>query len=309
MNPDFGNNRLLNRYNNGLNRNDISFQNNMLLQNNPIFMNMDRTQQFQQMQMLQSLQTQQAKEMQQVKHINKMNELNNKYDKEKIRESVIKPIRIEKNKKDRFELDNKWKEAEKNYRDNTGKNYGNEIQEYWKKRTNQPYKNIIKNEDVSKKNFKSKDDLIVHRVTKKDKEGVDESYNKLQQNLEKHDDELQTIYSTDKRNEHKKKFEYNHVYKYRIQYDPKDHDKLKQDRIKYYKDRQKKEEEGKRTIDNILETLINDGIFDKNELSIVSLDIKESKNTVSDTSSDSKKSTQSKQNKKEAYLNRKRKNN
>ena len=175
-------------------------------------------------------------------------------------------------------------------------------------RTNQPYKNIIKNEDVTKKNFKSKDDLIVHKVTIKDKEGVDDSYNKFKQNLETHNDELQTIYSTDKRNEHKKKFEYNHVYKYRIQYDPKDHDKLKQDRIKYYKDRQKKEEEGKRTVDNILETLINDGIFDKSELSSVSLDIKESKNTASETSTDSK-NAQSKQEKKEAYLNRKKKNN
>lgn len=305
MNQNFGNNRLLNGYNQNFNRNDFNFQNNMLLQNNPVYMNMDRTQQMQQMQMMQSLQMQQAKEMHQVKQINKMNDLTNKYDKEKVRESVIKPIRIEKNKKDRYELENQWKDAEKNYRDKSGKDYGSEIQEYWKKRTNQPYKNIIKNDDVANKQFKSKDDLIVHRVTKKDKEGVDESYGALTQNLEKHDNELKSIYSISKKNEHKKKFEYNHVYKYRIQYDPKDHDKLKQDRIKYYKDRQKKEEEGRKTVDNILETLINDGIFDKNELSIVSLNI-DNNNTISETSStDSKQSEQSKQNKKEAYLNRK----
>ena len=230
MNQQFGgNNRLLNGYNQNFNNRNLS--NNVLLQNNPM-MNMDQANQ---LQMMQSIQMQQAKEMQQVRHINKMNEINNKYDKNKIRDAVIQPISITKKKEDKIKLENEWRNAERNYFDKSRENYGTEVQEYWNKRTNQPYKNIIKNDDVMKKQYKSKDDLIVHRVTREDKKGVDESYKKLEENLEKHDDELKTIYSISKKNEHKKKFEYNHVYKYRVQYDPKDHDNLKQDRIKYYK--------------------------------------------------------------------------
>jgi len=298
MNRQFGNNRLINEYTH-FNQNNMQLPNNVLLQNNPFLVNNQD----------QLLHMQKIKEIQQVKHIDKMNELSNTLDKQKIKESVIRPIKIEKNKKDRYELESNWKEAEKKYRDNTGKDYGIEIHNYWKQRTNQPYKTIIKDETNAKKNYKSKDDLIVHRVTHKDKdkEVVEKSYQELEKNLEKHNNELHVIYSTSNKNEHKKKFEYNHVYKYRVQYDPKDHDKLKSDRIKYYKDKQKQEEEGKKTVDSILDTLMNEGIFDKDELSSISLNKKDPENIITIDNNSETSSENKSQSKKEAYLSRRKK--
>lgn len=82
---------------------------------------------------------------------------------------------------------------------------------------------------------------------------------------------------------------------------------MKSDRIKYYKNKQKEEEEGKKTMDSIIETLMSEGIFDKDEISSVSLNKKENDNVIyidnsSETSSETKM-----QNKKEAYLNRRKK--
>ncbi|ARF09465.1 hypothetical protein Indivirus_1_88 [Indivirus ILV1] len=266
MNSQFtGSNRLVSNYNNSQQYNP-SFQNNNLLMNNPSTL--------QQMQQIQKM-----KEMQQMKQLEKLNEVELTMDKEKIKESIIRPIKIEKNKQEKQELEKKWKESENNYRDKTGRDYGPEIKQYWSKRTNQPYKNIMKNEDYTKK-ISSDKDLIVHRVTNKDKEGVEEGFVDLQHKLEKHDDELKVIYSVSKKNEHKKKFEYNHVYKYRIQHDAKDHDELKEDKIKYYKDQQKKEEIGKKKLDVLLDTLVSDGIFNKDEITGLSLD----KNKYNDTS-------------------------
>ena len=336
MNPSQLDNKLLYGYQN-FQQNNVPFQNNVLLQNNPMFngnmqyansmqmQQMQQMKQMQQMEQIQQMQMQKIKELQQIKQIEKMNEMETTMDKEKIKESVIRPIKIERTKKDRQELESKWKDVEEKYTDKTGKDFGPEIKKYWKNRTNEPYKNILKNENYSK-NFKSKDDLIVHRVTVKDREGVVEDFDKMDTNREKHNNELKVIYSTDHKNEHKKKFEYNHVYKYRVQFDPKDHDKLKHDKIKYYKAQQKKEEDGKQKMDSILETLVTDGIFNEDELNSINLSKKNSNNsnnnnnldnasTDSGDSRDSKSSSKSnvsnkseedkRREKKEAYLNRK----
>ena len=318
MNPQFDN-RLLNNYQK-FQQNNIPFQNNVLLQNNPMFTNnmqyanSTQMQQMQQMQMMQMMQMQKLKELQQIKHIEKMNEIETTMDKEKIKESVIKPIRIERTRKDTQELEAKWKNAEKDYIDSNNKDFGPEVKKYWKMRTNEPYKNILKKEDYTKK-ITSENDLIVHRVTNKDKEGVEEDRLKMDSNREKHNNELKVIYSTNHKNEHKKKFDYNHVYKYRIQYDPGDHDKLKQDKVKYYKRQQKKEEEGKQKMDSIMD-LISDGIFDKDELSSVNITRNVNVNIDNDSSGSTSSSKNiinnednskgsSRQNKKEIYLNRK----
>ncbi|AYV77246.1 MAG: hypothetical protein Barrevirus23_3 [Barrevirus sp.] len=262
-----GNNRLVSNYNNYQGQhNNYPFQNNNLLMNG-----LHQGQMGQQQQHIL-----QMKQMQQIKQMERLNELDLSVDKDKIRESIIKPIKIEKNKQDRVELEKKWKESENNYMDSSGKDFGQEVRQYWAKRTNQPYKNIMKNEDYTKK-IASDKDLIVHRVTSKDKEGVEEGYIDLKGKLEKHDDELKVIYSTSKKNEHKKKFEYNHVYKYRMQDQQgenkgKDHEDLKEDRIKYYKAQQKKEEIGKKKKDILFDALISDGIFDKEELANLTVD-------------------------------------
>jgi hypothetical protein len=214
-------------------------------------MNYSNSNQMQQMQRL--------KEQQQLKQLEKLNELENKFGQEKIRESVIRPIKIESNNKD--------VQAKYNV---SGKDYENKRNQYWDKRTNQPYKNIIKDERhinkfLNKKNINEKE-LIVHRVTDADKEGVDEEFTELKGKLEKHNNELKVIYSTSHELEHKKKFEYNNKYKYRIKYNPSSHNKLKKDKISYYKREQKKMENDKEKVDVIIESLINKGIFEKSEL-------------------------------------------
>lgn len=268
-------NKLLNGYQNFQN---VIFQNNMLLQNNPMFMN-------------NQMQMQKIKDMQQIKQIEKLNDM--EMDKEKIKESVIKPIKIERSKKDKQEFETKWKESERKYKN--GKEFGSEIQEYWKKRTNEPYKVIIKDPNFNKRQYNTTNDLIIHRVTNKDKEGVEESFNDVKNKLEKHNEELKVIYSLSNKAEHSKKFEYNHKYKYRMNYDPKNHDSLKQDKIKYYKEQQKKEEEGKQKLDGILETLISDGIFDKEELNEISINVKENNNDQDDSKNEKKEKYLSKQ--------------
>jgi hypothetical protein len=97
----FNNNRLLNSYQNYQQSNNIQnrFQNNPLLNNNQMFqnnMNYNNSQQSQQMQSMYMANIQRQKELQKIKHIEKLNELENKVDKNKIRESVIKPVKLEK---------------------------------------------------------------------------------------------------------------------------------------------------------------------------------------------------------------------
>lgn len=281
------NNRLLNEYNQ-YNYHSGQFS-NKLLQQNPNFINQQNNQQ---MQHIQQMQMQKMREQQQIRQIEKINELEStmgKDYKEKIKEAVIQPVKIDKSATKK-ELETKWKQAEQNYftttKDNK-KQYGPEIQKYWQSRTNESYKTIIKDK-IPPKQIKDDKDLIVHKVTKKDKEGVDNDFQKMNVVRKKHNSELDVVYAKDKETEHKKKFDYTHVYKYRIQYDPKSHGELKQDKVKYYKEQQKQEEEKKQLKDSILECLVNDSIFSPDELKDF-------------------KSTDNKQSKKEAYLARNKK--
>jgi len=288
------NNKLLMNYNQNMQNANNTFRQNELLQNNPMFMNGVNQNTMQQMQIMQ----QKIKEMQQIKQLEKINDLENTIDKEKIKESVIRPLHIEKDKNSKQKLEKDWKEAETKYLDKNKKEFGSEIKEYWKKRTNEPYKNILKNENY-KKDYKDVKELIVHRVTKQDKdeELTKEQFKSYEASREKHNGELKVIYSTKNQNEHKKEFDYKHVYKYRVPHDSKDHEKLKHDKIKYYKEQQQKEEAGKEQL-NSLQKLIDDGIFDKDELSEYSVTKEVKINNNSDTNNKSKK---------EAYLERKNK--
>ncbi|ARF11353.1 hypothetical protein Klosneuvirus_1_210 [Klosneuvirus KNV1] len=291
------NNKLLMNYNQNIQNMNNTFRQNELLQNNPMFMNGVNQNTVQQMQIMQ----QKIKEIQQIKQIEKINEIETTLDKEKIKESVIRPIHIERDKNNKQKLERDWKEAETKYLDKNKKEFGSEIKDYWKKRTNEPYKNILKNENY-KKDYKDPKELIVHRISKEDKDErkAEENFKSYETTREKHNDELKVIYSTSNKNEHKKDFEYKHVYKYRIPHDSKDHDKLKQDKIKFYKEQQKKEEAGKEQL-NSLQKLIDDGIFDKDELSEFSITKEVKINNNDDSNSDNNKS------KKDAYLERKRK--
>ena len=276
MNQNDIRNQLLWKYQNS--QQNVPFQNNSLLQQNPMFrdnMNYNNSQQLQMMQMMQVKQMQRIKELQKIKQIERLNELENSLDKEKIRESVIKPLKIEKknnmddiikNAKEKWGFDISKKKSNKNPYNDINDQFQNKLETQkntlQKQRTNLPYKNIIKNIKKNDQHYekhykkfvdkplkgkvgtkeikKAQKQLLVHKVTDADKEGVEEEFDDLKQNLETHDDELKVIYSTSKEVEHKKKFEYNHKSKYRIKYNPDDHEDMKKDKINILKREQKK---------------------------------------------------------------------
>lgn len=176
-----------------------------------------------------------------VSHLDKPNDRN------KIVEKVIAPVKIVKKKNEKITIDN----------------YKEELPQLWKQRTNQPYKNILKNENYNK-DFKSKEDLVVHRVTTQDKQGLDENFNKFQHVIDNQNNEIQSIYSQTKKTDHLKQFEYNHKYKYRIQSSSTEHDDMKSDTLEYYKQEQQKQENEKIKVDQIIESMLSNGIIEGN---------------------------------------------
>ena len=94
-----------------------------------------------------------------------------------------------------------------------------ELDESIKKRTNLPYKGIIKNFDFNKIRATHKEDLVVHKVTDADKKTFNEDISKYSNTITKQQKELSEIYAENKKNEHKKNFEYQHKYKYRTKLD------------------------------------------------------------------------------------------
>ena len=109
----------------------------------------------------------QMKRMQQANIMAKMNEIERmrgkiKVNDDQLKNAIIKPIEVEKT--DSRELLGKFREVSNKLE--------SELKEHWAKRTNQPYKNILKNEDYTK-NFRKKEDLIVHKVSSLDKLGLE----------------------------------------------------------------------------------------------------------------------------------------
>merc|ERR1712046_13807 len=112
---------------------------------------------------------------------------------EQITDYVICPIKIAKSTKS---------EIERVYNDTQVEYTQGYIKKWYEGRTNQPYKNILKNEDYNKK-FKNKEDLIVHKITDEDKIGLLDEYEKLVHLLETHNKELKVVYSTSNKTKHK----------------------------------------------------------------------------------------------------------
>jgi len=151
-----------------------------------------------------------------------------------------------------------------------------ELDESIKKRTNLPYKGIIKNFDFNKIRANHKEDLIVHKVTEADKKSFNEDISKYSNTITKQQKELSEIYAENKKNEHKKNFEYQHKYKYRTKLDvgdggcsegsggSGDGGDVRIDRIEYYKKEQLKVEESKKKMDDILMNLINKNAISEN---------------------------------------------
>jgi len=249
-------NRLLNNYTNHQ-QNNVPFQNNALLQNNVMFRNSMANNNSRQIRTMNILQ-QQLKNIDQITNMEQLENINNNINirKEDVIFSVIRPMKIEKNNSDAIEINNKFNDAKGNF----------VVQrtQLWEGRTNQPYKNIMKNEDYNKA-FKNEKDLIVHKVTAADKieKILLKELESLEGEIEKHDSELKSIYSLSEKTKHLKKFDYEHVVKYeRIKYDPAEFIDMKMDRMDILKREQKKIEGNKKKIDEVFNDLINKGIID-----------------------------------------------
>ncbi len=289
-------NRLVAGYNNYQQQN-TPFQNNNLLRNNPAFMNatmQNNSAQQERMRMLNAAMIQKQKEIQEVKRIEKLQMINRTIDKDQLREAIIgRPEKIKHTKQEKREIRQKWKEEEKERIAEGKSKKGTRLHEWWSKRTNDGYKHIIKDTDQhnyhskfkNKKKIKQKD-LVVHKTTDKDKEGVENEYVKKKKNFERHNDELKIVYSTTKKTEHKKKFQYNHRYKYRIKYTPSDHLHMKDEndkRVKrgnrratrgiidksrmlgLYRDMQEDIESMRQKGDAVIETLLKNDALDDEE--------------------------------------------
>ena len=260
-------------------QNQIPFQQNTLLNNNPImqsnanYSQSNQQQNMNRMQMLQNMQY--IKQMQYIKRLEKIKELDKmKMDDDKIREYVIHPEKIIKNKDDNEKINVNYNLLEKMYQ--SEESFKSGANKFWNDRTNEPYKNIIKDTkyyeqfltEQKRKKLDNKDELIVHKVTlaDKDEDLLEEEWYDKEQKIEKHDNELKMIYSTSKEAEHKKKFEYNHKYKYRMKYDPSDHSEMKKDKIEYYKKEQEKHEKNNKKMEDIIEEILEKDLLSTDQL-------------------------------------------
>ena len=140
-----------------------------------------------------------------------------------------------------------------------------ERERYWATRTNQPYKTIFPAEEIKKKEYKTKEDLVVYvckeHAEDKDEKVFKENTNKLKKAIEQHEEELKNKYPETRKEEYKKEFDYNHIEKYNnIKYDPADFKDMKDGIVEHFKKAQLEEEKNKENVDNILEAVIGGGI-------------------------------------------------
>jgi len=131
----------------------MNFNNNLLNQNyinqmnNVNIFNKNNSQNANQMGQLMS----NYKKIQQSKLLAKINELDKNrdmlhLDKDELRNAIIRPIKIE--KADKQDIIIKYRDLQSNISSKK------ELEDLWKKRTNQTYKNIIKDEKYQKKEYK-----------------------------------------------------------------------------------------------------------------------------------------------------------
>lgn len=246
-------NKMLNDYKK-MNTNNTPFINNQMLNNNPAFFaNIKDNSYYQKMNI---------EKMERMRKIKSADELG--ISKEKLTDFVICPIKVE--KENNKEIARKYGEKSMTYVA-TKKKGKDTIPDFLDKlfqgRTNNPYKNIIKDEDYTK-NFKKKEDLIVHKVTSIDKNLIKTmaEFEEMMDFIEIHDGELEIKYSKAKENKYKEKFDYENKIKYRIKYDPKNYGDLK----KFYKKEQKKIKKTSKRFDEMIEMLLVSENFTKEEL-------------------------------------------
>lgn len=263
------NNNLVNRFQ--TQQNNVPFSNNALLNNNPAFMASSKDSSF-----YNKINMAKLEQIKRAKNIEDMG-----IDKKQIMDLVISPIVINKTKKS--ELDEAYNEITPQY----GSKNNKFLEEWWGSRTNQPYKNIIKkdlfnkdfkkyyNDGIFKTNVKDKKDLLVHKITDADSDSIllEAEFELLSGIIEKHNDELKVIYSASQKNKYKKEFEYVQNYRYRLEYNPKNSEELKD----FYKKEQKKINKEKRMIDDVINNLIENDQLTTEEIEKLSSELNVSK--------------------------------
>jgi hypothetical protein len=264
-------NRILNKFQSHMNTQTNPFANNPMINSNPNFSNNDNG-------FYTRMQMQKLDKIKNAKSINEMG-----IDKKQLFEQIINPIMINKTSKNELTQDlNKITQLyptittpANNSKSNSNQNVQNTqnayLNELWTKRTNQPYKNIIK-KDLFEKNYKkyyndkifntnitNKAELTVHKVTNidADKVALESELSLLESVLDSHNTELQSTYTETQKTKHKKEFEYTQKYRYRLQYNPANSEELKD----YYKKEQKKINSSNKVLDELIDKLI-----DKDEL-------------------------------------------
>jgi hypothetical protein len=275
------NNNLLNQFNSHLNQpRQNSFMNNPMVAQNPNFSSRD-TNFYNKIQMA---------KIEQIKRAKNISDLG--MDNKQLSEYIIDPIKI--NKTSQEEINHKLHDIESNYIVPVTGNTKFEdqsnayLRELWKNRTNQPYKNVIKKElfdkeykkyykdDIFKKDISSRNELIVHKVIKNidaDEDLLEAEFLLIQEILEKHNGELKNIYSSSNENKYKKEFEYAQKYRYRLEYNPKDSEELKD----FYKKEQKKINKENKMLDQIIDMLVEGEDLSKEESDILNEQLKESR--------------------------------
>jgi len=172
-----------------------------------------------------------TKENHQNKKLESINKLSNKYDINKLKNLILgAESSVTNNGRETVNLYDNLK-CEYDEKD---KKFQYKLNEYWLKRTNEPYKNIIKDKQYYEKFLQKEklqlidpNELIIHKTGESDKKGFDDECEKYTKGIELHNNEIKTIYSMTNELEHKKKFEYEHKYKYNISYDQQTHNELK----------------------------------------------------------------------------------
>lgn len=194
-----------------------------------------------------------------IRKMQKFNNIDQMYSQNDFKNLILKPQKIE---KPNINIDSLL-----NNREQTN---SSDLKDSIKKRTNEPYKGIIKNFDYSKIREKHEEDLIVHKVNDEDKniKIFDTNMDVFHNKIEKQNKDIKDTYSIDKKTEHKKEFDYQHKYKYRTKIESGDNEDLRVDRIEFYKKEQSKIEDNKKKIDDILLNLIDSGILSENLESI-----------------------------------------
>ena len=215
----------------------------------------------------------QMAKLEQIKRAKKIEDMG--MTKKELYEHIIDPHKIEKTSKQ--EIDKDLNKIEGMYVIDKTSQSNDFLKDLWRKRTNNPYKNVIKKElfennykkyykdNIFKKDISDKKELMVHKVIKDidaDELLLENEFELLNGILEKHNNELKSIYSVSNKTQFKKDFEYAQKYKYRLEYNPKDAEELKD----FYKKEQKKINKENKMLDEIIDILVEQEELSKEEV-------------------------------------------